>query len=113
MSEETREYQYLTCSTARVYMHVITVNIYTAMGSGIRIDERSSPFCKEQQVYNALLLHISLSQSPYNCNYSLKVTARRFVSLKGASCQLTAMIPFTHAWHVYVRGPVHLATHAQ
>ena len=109
MSEETREYQYLTCSMARVYMHVITVNIYTAMGSGIRTDERSSPFCEEQQGYNALLLHKSQSQGPY----SLKVTAWRFVSLKGASCQLTAMILFTHAWHVHVKGPVHLATHAQ
>ena len=44
---------------------------------------------------------------------SLEVTTGRFMILNGNGCQLTAMIPYTHALHVHVRGPVHLATHAQ
>ena len=77
-------------------MHVIAVNICMGDWSGVRV----RPFCNSQQGCNALLLHASYGQSPY----SLQVTTRRFVSLKGTSCQLTAVVLFMHAWHGYVKG---------
>ena len=80
----------MSCSTAEVsvYMPAITVNIY----KGSRSDERISFFTKEQQECNALLPHISQSQSLN----SLEMTTLKIMIVKG--CQVTAVIPFAHAW---------------